>query len=109
MADTLDLAVDKALTSLKAAKTKWVTDVQDPKAFEDYVNEIAKATGESPDVVRRSIPAVKWAIFAKKADQYSDKWYNNAADGFRRKWKGNFKKAFSTPAPAELLAEAGLA
>ncbi len=109
VADTLDLAIDKALTSIAAAKTKWAADVQDPKAFDDYVNGVADASGEDPNVVRRSIPAVKWAIFAKKADQYTDKWYNKTVNGFKKNWKPNYKKAFSTPAPAELLAQAGLA
>ena len=94
----LDLAIEKAISKLETAKTKWVADVSSEDAFDAYVDGIAATDPElDPNTVKRSAPAINWKDFATNADKYADIWYNKAVNGFKKKWKSNYVKAFSTP------------
>lgn len=91
----IDLAQEKLIRKVKAARDVWLAHVKDARSFEEYVNKIADFTGLSPATVRASAPARNWAEFQRNADKYVDVWISNLVSAIERgRWKENYIRAF---------------
>jgi len=93
----IDIAEEKWIRKLRAAKPKWLAMVKKAESLEAYCKGIAAITGLPESTIRASFPARNWAEFQANAEKYVELWIGKIENAYRqRKWSTNYKKAFST-------------
>jgi hypothetical protein len=72
MVRRIELAEQKLIRKIKAARPKWVEMVKRAESLDAYVKGIADFAGIPESVVRASLPVKNWAEFQRNAEAYVD-------------------------------------
>lgn len=92
---TLDLAQEKLLRKVRAARNKWVEMVKKSDSLEAYIQGVAAVSGLSPEEVRASLPTQNWRDFQSRAEEYVDVMISKVEAAIRsNKWKNHYIEAF---------------
>jgi len=97
MTAKLDLAQEKLIRKVRAARQKWVNMVKSARSLDEYVRKISQVTGLPEGTVRASLPAKNYAEFQRNADKYVDLLISNVEAAIRAgKWKEKYIEAFKS-------------
>ena len=95
MTARLDLAQEKLLRKVRAARGKWLEMVKSAGSLDAYVKGVAAVTGLPEDEVRASLPTKNWEEFQRNADKYVDIMISKVEAAIRAdKWKNHYIAAF---------------